>query len=140
MVEMPQQRDERAVHDASMSELVQRASQQTSELVRQEIRLAEAELKDKSRKLGRGAGLLGAGGLMAVYGGATLIAAAALGLATAIAPWLAALIVGLVILAISAGLALVGKNEASQALPPRPEQAATSVQDDLQHIKERAAR
>ena len=140
MVEVPQQKGERAVHDASMSELVQRASQQTAELVRQEIRLAEAELKDNSRKLGRGAGLLGAGGLMAVYGGAALIAAAVLGLATVIAPWLAALIVGLVILAISIGLAVAGKHEASQALPATPEQASTSVHDDLQHIKERAAR
>jgi uncharacterized membrane protein YqjE len=126
--------------DESVGELVQRASRQTAELIRQEIRLAQVELKDKGQRIGLGAGLVGAGGLVAFYGGATLVGAAVLGLATALEPWLAALIVGTTLAVIGGILALVGRRKAAQALPPTPDEAMTSVHDDLQHIKEQARR
>ena len=126
--------------DESVSELVQRASRQTAELIRQEIRLAQVELKDKGQRIGLGAGLVGAGALVAFYGGAALVAAAVLGLATALEPWLAALIVGALLAVIGGILALVGRRKATEALPPTPEEAMTSVHDDLQHIKEQARR
>ena len=126
--------------DESVGELVQRASRQTAELIRQEIRLAQVELKDKGQRIGLGAGLVGAGGLVAFYGGATLVGAAVLGLATALEPWLAALIVGTTLAVIGGILALVGRRKAAEALPPTPEEAMTSVHDDFQHIKEQARR
>jgi hypothetical protein len=101
---------------------------------------AQAELKDKSQRIGLGAGLVGAGALVAFYGGATLVGAAVLGLATALEPWLAALIVGATLAVIGGILALVGRRKAAEALPPTPEEAMTSVHDDLQHIKEQARR
>jgi uncharacterized membrane protein YqjE len=126
--------------DESVGELVQRASRQTAELIRQEIRLAQVELKDKGQRIGMGAGVVGAGALVAFYGGGTLVAAAVLGLATALEPWIAALIVGATLAVIGGVLALVGRRKASEALPPTPEEAMTSVHDDLQHIKEQARR
>jgi hypothetical protein len=126
--------------DESVSELVQRASRQTAELIRQEIRLAQVELKDKGQKFGMGAGLVGAGALVAFYGGAALIGAAVLGLAMALEPWLAALIVGITLVMIGGILALVGRRKAAEALPPTPEEAMASVHDDLQHIKEQTGR
>lgn len=126
--------------DESVSDLVQRASRQTSELIRQEIRLAQVELKDKGQKIGMGAGLVGAGTLVAFYGGATLVGAAVLGLATALEPWLAALIVGTTLVVIGGLLALVGRRKAAEAFPPTPEEAMASVHDDLQHIKEQTRR
>jgi uncharacterized membrane protein YqjE len=126
--------------DESVGELVQRASRQTAELVRHEIRLAQVELKDKGQRIGMGAGLVGAGALVTFYGGATLVGAAVLGLATALEPWLAALIVGTTLAVIGGILALVGQRKATEALPPTPEAAMTSVHDDLQHIKEQAHR
>jgi hypothetical protein len=126
--------------DESVSELVQRASRQTADLIRQEIRLAQVELKDKGRRIGVGAGIVGAGGLVAFYGGATLVAAAVLGLATALEWWLAALIVGVTLVVVGGILALVGRREAVEALPPTPEQTMASVRDDVQHIKERTGR
>jgi membrane protein len=126
--------------DESVGELVQRASRQTAELIRQEIRLAQVELKDKGQRIGLGAGLVGAGALVAFYGGATLVGAAVLGLATALEPRLAALIVGTTLAVIGGILALVGRGKAAEALPPTPEEAMTSVHDDLQHIKEQAHR
>ena len=126
--------------DESVSELVQRASRQTADLIRQELRLAQTELKEKGRRIGMGAGLVGAGGLVAFYGGAALVGAAVLGVATALEPWLAALIVGAALVVIGGILALVGRRKAAEGLPPTPEQAMASMHDDLQHIKEKAGR
>jgi hypothetical protein len=126
--------------DESVAELVKRASQQTAELIRQEMRLARWELKDKGRRIGMGAGLVGTGGLVAFYGGAALVAAAVLGLATALEPWLAALIIGAALVAIGGVLAAIGRREAIEALPPTPAETTASVHDDVEYIKESARR
>jgi len=80
--------------DQPVGELVKQLSEQTSTLVRQEIRLATVELQEKGKRAGIGAGLFGATGLVALYGVGALVAAAILALAEAVDPWLAALIVG----------------------------------------------
>ena len=126
--------------DESVAELVKRASRQTTELIRQEMRLARLELKEKARRIRKGAGLVGVGGLVAFYGGAALVGAAVLGLATALEPWLAAMIIGVVLVAIGGVLAAVGRREAVEALPPTPAETTASVHDDLEHIKERTRR
>lgn len=129
-----------ALSEQSVGELLQRATQQTAELVRKEVRLAQVEMQEKARRAGLGAGLLGGAGLVALYGLGALVAAAIILIGTQLEPWVAALIVGLVLLAVAGVLALVGRSQAQQATPPTPEQAMESVQDDVQHIKERASR
>jgi hypothetical protein len=126
--------------DQSLSELVQRLSNQTSTLVRKEIQLAQQELQNKGKRAGLGVGLLGAGGLVALYAVGALIAAAVLGLATAVPPWLAALIVAVALFAIAGVLALLGKKQVQRAMPPKPETAIESVQSDIAEVKERAGR
>jgi len=126
--------------EPSVGELVQRASQQTADLVRQEIRLAQAEMREKGKHFGVGAGLVGGGGLVALYGIGVLLAAVVMLLATALEPWVAALIVAVVLLVVAAILAMVGRKQVEQATPPLPEEAAASVQEDIRHIKEKAAR
>jgi hypothetical protein len=79
-------------------------------LVRQEIGLFRAEINEKLARLGQGVGALAAGGLIAFSGWLAVLAAAVLGLSQIVAPWLAALIVGLVALVLGAGLVLLGKN------------------------------
>jgi membrane protein len=61
-------------------------------------------------------------------------------LATALAPWLSALIVAVALFAVAGGAALVGKNQVQQAVPPAPEQALASTQRDVEQVKGRAAR
>ena len=80
--------------DRPLGELVQDLSRQTSTLIRQEMRLAQAELTEKGRHAGKGAGMFGGAGLVALYGVGALIAAAILGLATVLEPWIAAAAVG----------------------------------------------
>ena len=124
--------------DRSLGELVQDLSRQTSTLIRQEMRLAQAELAEKGRHAGRGAGMFGGAGLVALYGVGALVAAAILGLSTVLDAWIAAAAVGAVLLVIAGVLALIGKNELDEAGPPKPEQAIDSVQRDIDTVKARA--
>jgi hypothetical protein len=128
----------RADEDRPLGELVQDLSRQTSTLIRQEMRLAQAELTEKGRHAGKGASMFGGAGLVALYGVGALIAAAILGLATVLEPWIAAAAVGAGLLLLAGILALTGKKELKEAGPPKPEQALDSVQRDIETVKARA--
>jgi membrane protein len=124
--------------DASMAELVRQLSEQTSTLVRQEMELARAELTEKGKQAGIGAGMFGGAGMLGFYAFGAITAAAILALATAVDGWLAALIVGVVYAAIAGVLALTGKNRVQQAVPPVPEQAVESSKEDVEWAKKSA--
>ena len=115
--------------------LVSQATSDLSRLVRDELQLAKAELKEKGKEAGVGAGLFGGAGTMALYGLGVLIAAAILGLATALPAWLSALIVAAVLFAIAAVAALLGKRHVSRATPPVPEHVVDGVHQDLEALK-----
>ena len=122
--------------DNSVAQLVERMSAQISALVRDEMALATAEIKRKGAQAGKGIGLGGAGGVVAVLGLGTLVAAAVLGLATVVPAWLAALIIGVVLLVLAGGLAIVGIGQVRDATPPLPEQAVQSTKRDIETVKE----
>ena len=121
----------RTVRQQSTAELVQRASEQFSRLVRDELTLARAELTEKGRHAGRGAGLLGGGGLVALYGLGALVLAAIYGLAVVWPAWLSALVIGASLLIVAGILAAVGGSQVKQAGRPMPERTVRSVRDDL---------
>ncbi len=127
-----------APSDASLPELIKQLSEQSSRLARQEVELAKAELAVKGKRAGIGIGMFGGAGAFGFYGLGVLIAAAVLALATAVAAWLAALIVAVVLAAIAGILALQGKSKVQQATPPVPEEATESVKEDVQVAKARA--
>jgi uncharacterized membrane protein YqjE len=122
--------------DRPVGELIQRASQQTATLVRDEIRLAKLEVQEKVRSLGAGAGLLGAGAFIAIFGLGALVAAAILALATAVAAWLAAVLVAVGLFALAGVLALAGKGKLQAGAPPVPEAAIESTKHDVETIRE----
>src|SRR5438105_12339002 len=109
--------------ETSVAELVKQLSEQTSRLARQEVELAKAELAVKGKRAGIGAGMFGGAGVFGFYALGALIATAILALATAVAAWVAALIVTVVLGAIAGGLALQGRKKVQQANPPLPERA-----------------
>jgi uncharacterized membrane protein YqjE len=132
--------EQRNTNNQPIGEIVQRLSEQTATLVRKELQLAQLEMTEKGKRAGIGAGLFGGAGAIAIYGLATLIAAIVLLLATALEPWIAALIVAVVLFAIAGGAALVGKKQVQQAVPPAPEQAIQSGKRTVDEVQGRAGR
>ncbi len=126
--------------NASTGELIGQLTEQLSTLVRSEARLAQAEVAQKAKKLGMGAGLFGGAGLVAFFGLAALITSGILLLALVLPHWLAALIVAVVLLAIAGVLALVGKKDIAQAAPPVPTQAIAGVREDVATVKQGLSR
>jgi len=120
----------------STAELVKTASEQISKLVRDELRLAQAELTRKGKHAGLGAGLFGAGGLVALYGVAALLAAVVLLLALVMPAWLAAALVGIVLLIIAGILAMIGRKQVQRATPVVPEDTVRSVKADVATVTE----
>lgn len=135
---MSQQVNPAAGAASSTGELVQQLTQQMSHLVRDEMKLAQAEMTRKGKGVASGVGIFGGSGIVALYGTGCLLAAAVAGLATALATWLAALIVGVVLFAIAGIAALIGKRQLSKATPLVPEHTVQSVKTDAEVISERA--
>jgi MFS family permease len=123
--------------DQSIGELVKDLATETSTLVRQEIDLAKAEVTERGKRAGKGAGMLGAAALVGLLAGGALTACLIAALDGAMATWLAALIVTVVFGAIAAVLAMTGRKQIREAAPPVPEQAIDSVKEDVQWAKTR---
>jgi MFS family permease len=121
-----------------VGELVKEATEQAQTLVRQEIELAKAELSEKGKKAGIGAGMFGGAGLFGLFAFAALTAAFIGAVDLAVPFWAAALIVAAVYGAIAGLLALIGKNKVQEATPPLPEKTVDSVKEDVAWTKQRA--
>ncbi|MEU5938077.1 phage holin family protein [Micromonospora sp. NPDC047548] len=131
MADVANHQTSRTGSEPSTAELVQRATEQVSRLVRDELALARAELTQKGKHAGIGIGLFGGGGALALYGLGALVAAAVLLLALAMPAWLAALIVAVALFLLAGVLALVGKKQVSRAVPPVPASTVQSVRADV---------
>ena len=121
--------------DEPLGALVHRMTEQIPELVRSELRLAQAELTEKGKSAGLGVGLFSTAGLLALYGLATLLATAVIALDLVLPLWLAALIVTVVLFAVAGIAALVGKRKVKEAGPPVPERAIAGVKEDVATVK-----
>ncbi|GAA3388022.1 hypothetical protein GCM10017752_06670 [Streptomyces roseoviridis] len=130
----------RAPGNEPVSELVQRASQQLTELVRGELRLAQAEMKEKGRRYGKGGGLFGGAGVVGFLMLQALVATVIAALALVLPVWAAALVVTAVLGVIAAVMARTGKKEFDRATPLAPEQTIENVKADVARIKESAHR
>src|SRR3954466_3118361 len=112
--------------DASVAELVRQLSEQTTRLVRDEVELAKAELEQKAKHAGVGAGMFGGAGLFGLYALGALTPTLILALSTAVAGWRGAVVVAVAYPAIAGVLALTGKGRFQRAAPPVPEEAVES--------------
>jgi membrane protein len=121
--------------EQSISELVKELSEQTQTLARKEVELAKAEIAQKGKRLGIGAGAFGAAGGLAFFAFGALTAALILALATAMDGWLAALIVTVVYAAVAGVLAIAGKKQVEAGSPPVPERAIESTKQDIETAK-----
>jgi uncharacterized membrane protein YqjE len=124
-----------APESQTLGALVHQLSQQIPELVRSEIRLAQAEVTEKGKRAGVGIGMFSVAGLLAFFAVATLITTAILALALVLDAWLAALVVALVLLAAAAVAGLAGRNKVTQATPAKPERAIEGIREDIATVK-----
>jgi uncharacterized membrane protein YqjE len=127
-------RDPDALRDQSIADLLRQLSQETSTLVRQEMALARAELTEKGKRAGAGAGMLGGAGIAALLTLGTLTACLILVLDEFMDAWLAALILTVVWAAVAGVLALQGRNKVQEATPPAP-QTVETLKEDVEWAK-----
>jgi uncharacterized membrane protein YqjE len=124
------------LREQSIGDLLKRLSQETSTLVKQEMALARAELTEQGKRAGTGAGMLGGAGVAGLLTLGALTATLIGVLDTAMAFWLAALIVTVVWAAVAGVLALQGRNKIKEATPPAP-QTVETVKEDVRWAKTR---
>ncbi|MET7370832.1 phage holin family protein [Streptomyces sp. NPDC005566] len=124
----------------SVGDLVSQASQQISELVREEMQLARAEMAQKGKRFGVGGGLFGGAGLVGILAAQALVGAVIAALALLLPVWASALIIAALLAAVAAGMATAGKKQITKAGSPTPEQTIDSVKADVAEIKEAAHR
>jgi putative superfamily III holin-X len=130
--------DSPELRERPIGELFKQLSDETSTLIRQELELTRAELTEKGREAGKGAGLFGGAGVVGLMAAGALTACLILVLDTFMVAWLAALIVAVVMGAIAAALGLQGRERIKQAGPPVPEQTVDTVKEDVRWAKTRA--
>jgi len=123
------------LRDHGMGDLVKELSSQVSTLVRQEVELAKAEVGEKGKKAGAGAGMFGGAGVAGLLMLASLTAFAILVLQIFLPDWAAALIVTAVWGAVAAYLASKGRQKLQELGTPVPEKSIDSVKEDLQWAK-----
>jgi hypothetical protein len=130
--------DQNELRERPTADLLKELSDHTTTLVKQEIDLAKAELSEKGKKAGLGAGMFGGAGLFGVFAFAALTTCIIAALESPLNLWLAALIVAVVYAAVAGVLALQGRKKVKEAGPPVPEQTTESVKEDVQWAKTRA--
>ena len=121
--------------DPTLGGLVNQLTTQVPELIRSEMRLAQAEVAEKGKRAGVGIGMFSVAGLLAFFGIAALVTTAILALALVVDAWLAALLVALVLLLAAAIAAMAGKKKVAEAAPAVPERAVQGVKDDIATVK-----
>jgi uncharacterized membrane protein YqjE len=121
--------------EPSLGTLVSDLSSQIPELIRSEMRLAQAEVAEKGKRAGIGIGMFSVAGLLGFFGLATLIATGVLLLDLVLPAWAAALIVAVVLLAVAGVAALLGKKKVAEAGPPKPERAIDNLKKDVATVK-----
>jgi uncharacterized membrane protein YqjE len=126
--------------DDSIATLIKQVTEESSRLVRTELKLAQVEMTDKAKTAGIGLGAFGAAGVLALFGIGCLIVTAIFALALVLPTWAAALIVGVVVLAVAGVAALIGKKKVGQAAPVVPTSTVENVKADVAEIKESVRR
>jgi uncharacterized membrane protein YqjE len=123
------------LRDRSLGELLKQLSQETTRLVHQELELAKAELTQKGKQAGAGAGMFGGAGALGLAALGALTACFILALNAVMPAWLAALLVAVVYGIIAFVLVKQGQAKMKAAGPPVPEQTIETVKEDVEWAK-----
>jgi uncharacterized membrane protein YqjE len=122
--------------DKSIGELLSDLTREVTTLVRKEVQLAKTEISEKVSAAIRGSILLVVAVVFAVFALQALLATAIIALANVVTPWLAALIVGGVLLVVAAICGLIGISKLKQGADVVPHQTVETVKKDVQLVRE----
>jgi len=125
--------------DRSIGELLAQLSQETAELVRREVRLAEAEMTRKAQRAGKNAGFVAAGGAVAYAGLLAVVAGMVMLLGRSARPWFSAVSVGLSVAGAGALLAFKGL-DALRREGVAPRETIETLEENREWLKDRADR
>jgi uncharacterized membrane protein YqjE len=128
-------RQSEQLREQPIGELLKQLASETTTLVRQELDLAKAEMREKGKKAGPGVGMIGAAGGVALLALGALTACLILALDGAMPNWLAALIVAVVYGVVAAVLYSRGKEKVDDVGSPAPRQTIETVKEDLEWAK-----
>ena len=121
--------------ERTLGQLVADATHDISSIVHSEIALAKAEIGADAKKAGAGAAMFAVAGVFGFLVLILLLIAAAYGLVAAgLAPWLAFLIVALVLLIVGGILAFAAKGAVTK-INGKPERTIKSTQDTIAALK-----
>jgi nitrate/nitrite transporter NarK len=120
--------------DRAMSNVLQDIIGNVQEIVRSEVRLAKAEVKQETSKAGKAAGILAGGGVFGLYAGGFLLLAIAYALSLVVPPWLAALLTALLAGMIAGIMVVIGRKQLKQ-VDPKPEKTIESVKENIAWAK-----
>lgn len=126
---------ERVNDDRSLGELLSQLSRETSTLVRHEVRLARAELSETAAEAGRNAASIAVGGFVAYAAFLALMFALISLLAEVMEPWLAALLVAIVVGAVGAFLIMRGVNRFKE-MNMVPQRTKETLEENAEWLKQ----
>ena len=122
----------------SIGQLVSDVSTDLSQIMRGELELAKAEIKQDVQHAGKGAGMLAGAAVVALYGVGILLLGLAAVLAIWLPVWASLLIVAAVLLVVAGVLAMIGKKQVTQ-VKGKPEKAITQAQETVATLKQAPA-
>jgi uncharacterized membrane protein YqjE len=123
------------LQEQPLGELLKELASETTTLVKQDLELAKAEMREKGRKAGPGFGLIGAAGAVGLLAAGALTAFLVLALDGVMPNWLAALIVAVVYGLIAVLLYVQGKGKVDDVGSPAPRQTIETVKEDVEWAK-----
>ena len=129
---------EEDLRDRPIGGLMRTVANGPTTLVRSELELAKAEVAQKGKRAGVGAGMLGGAAVAALLALGALTAFLVMVLDAFMWAGLAALLVALLWGAIAGALALVGRKRLEEAGPPKPEQTVETIKEDIDVVKRSA--
>lgn len=123
--------------ERSLGELLKRLAEQTSRLIRDELRLARAEMTEKARGYSRGGAMIAAAAFVGLLAGFALTLFLVYLLRLAMPLWAAAAIVTVVYGVVAFALFKTGQRRLQEAAPPVPEETMDNVKEDVEWLKTR---
>ena len=124
-------------NNRSIADVLQDILTNVQTIIRSEVRLAKTEITEEATKAGRAAGMLAGGAVAALFTVWLFLLTVVLALATVIPMWSAALLVFVIMAAVTTVLLNAGKKR-MKTVHAKPEKTIETVKENVQWAKSQA--